>query len=69
MKTKYYDILVIGAGPAGLMAADTAAKEGLNVLITCLLLYCRIMIELAGNNIANYFFMWYKMSDIITRRT
>lgn len=28
-----YDIAVIGAGPAGMMAAKTAAQEGLNVLL------------------------------------
>jgi len=28
-----YDIVVIGAGPAGLMAAKTASKEGLKVLL------------------------------------
>jgi flavin-dependent dehydrogenase len=28
-----YDLIVIGAGPAGLMAAQTAAKGGLNVLL------------------------------------
>lgn len=28
-----YDLIIIGAGPAGLMAASTAAKAGLNVLV------------------------------------
>ncbi len=28
-----YDLLIIGAGPAGLSAADTAAREGLNYLV------------------------------------
>lgn len=32
MKQKY-DLIVVGAGPAGLMAAQTAAKGGLNVLL------------------------------------
>src|SRR3982751_361530 len=27
------DLLIIGAGPAGLSAADTAAREGLNYLV------------------------------------
>ena len=30
---KKYDLVIIGAGPAGLMAAQTAAKGGLNVLL------------------------------------
>jgi digeranylgeranylglycerophospholipid reductase len=30
---KRYDLVVIGAGPAGLMAAKTAKQEGLNVLL------------------------------------
>ncbi len=28
-----YDVIVIGAGPAGLMAARTAAEDGLKVLL------------------------------------
>ena len=32
MKT-HYDSIVIGAGPAGLMAAKTAAEKGLDVLL------------------------------------
>jgi thioredoxin reductase (NADPH) len=28
-----YDLIIIGAGPAGLSAADTAAREGLNYLV------------------------------------
>ena len=28
-----YDVIVIGAGPAGLMAAKTAAEDGLKVLL------------------------------------
>lgn len=32
MKPKY-DVAIIGAGPAGLMAAITAAREGLTVLL------------------------------------
>ncbi|MBW2183089.1 MAG: NAD(P)/FAD-dependent oxidoreductase, partial [Deltaproteobacteria bacterium] len=28
-----YDLIVIGAGPAGLMAARTAARDGLKVLL------------------------------------
>jgi len=27
-----YDVAVVGAGPAGLMAAKTAAEKGLNVV-------------------------------------
>ena len=30
---KKYDLIVIGAGPAGLMASTVAAKEGLKVLL------------------------------------
>ena len=28
-----YDLIVVGAGPAGLIAAKTAAQKGLNVLL------------------------------------
>ena len=31
--TEIYDLIVIGAGPAGLMASIVAAKEGLRVLL------------------------------------
>ena len=30
---KLNDLIIIGAGPAGLMAASTAAKAGLNVVV------------------------------------
>jgi thioredoxin reductase (NADPH) len=33
MKTEELDLLIIGAGPAGLSAADAAAREGLNYLV------------------------------------
>lgn len=33
MGTKHLDLLIIGAGPAGLSAADAAAREGLNYLV------------------------------------
>ncbi|MBD0324826.1 MAG: NAD(P)-binding domain-containing protein [Pyrinomonadaceae bacterium] len=33
MKTEELDLLIIGAGPAGLSAADAAAHEGLNYLV------------------------------------
>ena len=33
MKMKKYDVLIIGAGPAGLIAARTAAEQGLSVAI------------------------------------
>jgi flavin-dependent dehydrogenase len=31
--SKHYDLIIIGAGPAGLMAAKTAAEKGLEVLL------------------------------------
>ena len=31
--TKKYDLIIIGAGPAGLMAAKVAAENGLSVLL------------------------------------
>ena len=33
MNNKFLDLLIIGAGPAGLSAADAAAREGLNYLV------------------------------------
>jgi len=30
---KFYDVAVVGAGPAGLMAAKTAAEKGLEVVV------------------------------------
>jgi thioredoxin reductase (NADPH) len=33
MNKTYIDLLIIGAGPAGLSAADTAAREGLDYLV------------------------------------
>src|SRR5213078_3258471 len=33
MKGVRYDLLIIGAGPAGLSAADAAAREGLDYLV------------------------------------
>src|SRR5438093_8814641 len=33
MNTKILDLLIIGAGPAGLSAADVAAREGLDYLV------------------------------------
>src|SRR5919205_2841215 len=33
MKTERLDLLIIGAGPAGLSAADAAAREGLDYLV------------------------------------
>ena len=33
MTTSTYDLAVVGAGPAGLMAAKTAAEQGLNVVL------------------------------------
>lgn len=33
MSKKHLDLLIIGAGPAGLSAADAAAREGLNYLV------------------------------------
>jgi thioredoxin reductase (NADPH) len=30
---EYFDLIIIGAGPAGLSAADAAAREGLNYLV------------------------------------
>ena len=33
MDTKHLDLLIIGAGPAGLSAADAAAREGLDYLV------------------------------------
>lgn len=33
MDHKQFDLLIIGAGPAGLSAADTAAREGLDYLV------------------------------------
>ena len=33
MSKPYLDLLIIGAGPAGLSAADSAAREGLNYLV------------------------------------
>ena len=29
----YYDIIVVGGGPAGCMAADAAAKENVSILL------------------------------------
>jgi len=31
--TKLYDLIVVGAGPAGLLAAKAAAENGLNVAL------------------------------------
>src|SRR6266436_7947435 len=33
MNTEQLDLLIIGAGPAGLSAADAAVREGLNYLV------------------------------------
>src|SRR6266436_1789753 len=33
MNTEQLDLLIIGAGPAGLSAADAAQREGLNYLV------------------------------------
>ena len=33
MKECYVDVLIIGAGPAGLMAANGFAREGVNVRV------------------------------------
>ncbi|PYS50361.1 MAG: hypothetical protein DMF68_07625, partial [Acidobacteria bacterium] len=33
MSNERLDLLIIGAGPAGLSAADAAAREGLNYLV------------------------------------
>src|SRR5207247_5046388 len=33
MKNEQFDLLIIGAGPAGLSAADAAAREGLDYLV------------------------------------
>ena len=31
--TQHYDLIVVGAGPAGIMAARTAAENGLSVVL------------------------------------
>src|SRR6267142_460180 len=33
MNSEILDLLIVGAGPAGLSAADAAAREGLNYLV------------------------------------
>src|SRR5215813_8603710 len=32
-ETEHFDLIIIGAGPAGLSAAETADREGLNYLV------------------------------------